>query len=149
MELTRKKIESLLPHRPPMLLLTRVVDLLPGDFARGIRRIAKTDPWLCNTGQGNRHFPHCMALEMVMQTAGVVCAAAAKEGSRAPAAGFLVDCAASFQGTIREGDLVESRASITRIWGRFIQGTGDVRIGERLVVECSYTLAGGPAPAGS
>ncbi len=79
-------VEALLPHRPPMLLVDRVVELAGGRVVCA-GRIPAGNP-LVDSGQA----PAILALELAAQTAGVHLALTQRDREPAaqPAVGFLV-----------------------------------------------------------
>ena len=51
MQLNNDEIRSILPHRYPFLLVDRIVDMEPGEYARGIKCVS------ANEMQFLGHFP--------------------------------------------------------------------------------------------
>ena len=72
MELDIKAILDTLPHRYPMLLVDRVLDIVPGKTITAIKNVSFNEPFF--TG----HFPHhpvmpgVLILEAMAQTAAIM-----------------------------------------------------------------------------
>src|SRR5262245_13136745 len=62
---------DLLPHRPPMRLVERVVELVPGQSAHG-RRVANPDDWYFQGHfPGDPVVPAIVLVELLAQTGGL------------------------------------------------------------------------------
>ncbi len=114
---------ELLPHRPPMRLVEEVVEVRPGELARG-RRVAKPDDWYF---QG--HFPDdpvvpaIVLVELLAQTGGI----AACSGSDVPRALRVAAFTAfKFPGAARPGSVLEAIARVAGQMGGMIKIEGEV-----------------------
>jgi 3-hydroxyacyl-[acyl-carrier-protein] dehydratase len=74
-ELTAMDIKAIIehiPHRYPMLLVDRVLDLVPGESIRALKNVSINEPYFCG------HFPHqpvmpgVLIIEALAQTAAVL-----------------------------------------------------------------------------
>lgn len=67
-----KRIMELLPHRPPMLLIDRMIDIVPNESATGVRAISISDPIFLGHFPGHPIMPGVMIVEAMAQTAGAL-----------------------------------------------------------------------------
>ena len=140
-------ILQILPHRPPFLFLDLVKDVEPLKSGTGVKQITSNEEIAQGFSPEKMAFPNILILEMMAQTAAVVCGAALyqqkvqNENSSPAGAGFLVSADGTFDGEIVAGDTLEARISIIKNWGRFIMAGGKVFSGEKLVAEGKFTLA--------
>ena len=78
-------VMALLPHRFPMLLVDRVIDMIPGQSATGIKAVTINEPFFAGHFPAKPIMPGVLIVEALAQTAGVL----AIHGARAkdPAGG--------------------------------------------------------------
>ena len=104
---------SLIPHRPPWLVLDRVE--VEGDEARGVKLVSAGDP-LAPDGV----LPEALVVEALAQAAAaVVGARVAAGGAAGPHRGYLTEIRGlTFAGRARVGGRLEVQARRTRSLGR-------------------------------
>ncbi|MFT5466243.1 MAG: 3-hydroxyacyl-[acyl-carrier-protein] dehydratase [Verrucomicrobiales bacterium] len=68
MTLTAQQLEKLLPHRPPILLIDEVVNVVPGESGSGVRTFKEGDPCFDGHFPGNPILPGVLAAEACAQT---------------------------------------------------------------------------------
>jgi 3-hydroxyacyl-[acyl-carrier-protein] dehydratase len=71
-------IDCGLPHREPFLFLDEVVEIVPGDSARGIKTFGPDEPFFRGHFPGNPIVPGVLLIEALAQIAGI---AASRPGS--------------------------------------------------------------------
>src|SRR2546423_3158499 len=70
-----------LPHRPPMRLVERVLELVAGESARAAR-VAHPDDWYFQGHfPGDPVVPAIVLIELLAQTGGIAAASGAEEGT--------------------------------------------------------------------
>ena len=65
-------ILQMLPHRPPMLLIDRVEEVVAGEEGIGIKKVMPDDPFLKGHFPGNPIMPGVFQIEAMAQTCGIV-----------------------------------------------------------------------------
>jgi hypothetical protein len=73
-------VMALLPHRFPMLLVDRVIDMIPGQSATGIKAVTINEPFFAGHFPAKPIMPGVLIVEALAQTAGVL----AIHGARPP-----------------------------------------------------------------
>ena len=67
-----EEIQTLIPHRYPMLLIDRVVDFEPGKWLHAIKNVTVNEPVFTGHFPGYSIFPGVMILESLAQATGVL-----------------------------------------------------------------------------
>src|SRR4051812_42656497 len=63
---------DLLPHRYPMLLVDKVLDLVDGQEVTAVKAISVNEPWYAWAGSGGFAYPQLLLVESFAQTAGIL-----------------------------------------------------------------------------
>ncbi len=71
-ELDQKAIQKILPHRYPFLFVDRVIDLVPGERAIGIKDVTADEPYLAGHFPGRPIMPGVLIVEALAQTGGLL-----------------------------------------------------------------------------
>ena len=115
MELDIKGILEHLPHRYPMLLIDRVIDVKPGESIRAIKNVSINEPFF--TG----HFPHhpvmpgVLILEAMAQAAAIVSFTAAGQKPDANTVYYFVGIdGARFKRPVVPGDQLSLEVNVER-----------------------------------
>lgn len=139
-------ILKLLPHRSPMLFLDRVEDVDPLKSGVGVKLVTGGEEITQGFLPGQMAFPGVLTIEMMAQTAAVICAAASlaendQAKQEATGAGYLVSVDSSFDGKIMAGDVLRADVSVIKAWGRFIMVSGKVSADDTPVGQARLTIA--------
>ncbi len=148
------RVLALLPHRPPMLLVDRILEDEAPLRLVAQKTVRADEPTL----QG--HFPGCpilpgvMLIEALAQAACLLAARGSDTASRTTLPCLMGVRDASFLRPVRPGDTLELEVVRLRAWGRFWQVQGTARLaGEpacRAVLTATLVdadFAAGQAPA--
>jgi 3-hydroxyacyl-[acyl-carrier-protein] dehydratase len=115
MELDIKGILEHLPHRYPMLLIDRVIDVTPGESIRAIKNVSINEPFF--TG----HFPHhpvmpgVLILEAMAQAAAIVSFTAAGQKPDSKTVYYFVGIdGARFKRPVVPGDQLSLEVQVER-----------------------------------
>ncbi len=129
-----REIQTLLPHRYPLLLIDRITEIEAGKRAVGVKNITGGE-W-CLHGQSR--YPFVLLLESLAQVAGVVLASKGRE--EAPGVSFAGLFAGisdfEFLRTPAAGEQVILRVELNQSQGSIYRFSGEVLVG-------SEKLAGG------
>jgi len=101
-----RQILELLPHRYPLLLVDRVVDIRGDESGVGIKNVTFNEPQFQGHFPGNPVFPGVLLVEAMAQTAGVIAARAQPRDSNRKVFFTTID-KAKFRRPVIPGDRVE------------------------------------------
>jgi 3-hydroxyacyl-[acyl-carrier-protein] dehydratase len=115
---------ELLPHRAPMRLVEQIVELRPGEFARG-RRLARPDDWYFQGHfPGDPVVPAIILVELLAQTGGI--AACSGDDAHGPALRVASFAPFKFPGAARPHAVLEAAAQVVGRMGGMIKVEGEV-----------------------
>jgi 3-hydroxyacyl-[acyl-carrier-protein] dehydratase len=115
---------ALLPHRAPMRLVEQIIELRPGEFARG-RRLAQPDDWYFQGHfPGDPVVPAIILVELLAQTGGI--AACSGDAAHSPALRVASFAAFKFPGAARPHAVLEAVAQVVGRMGSMIKVEGEV-----------------------
>lgn len=135
---------DLLPHRAPMRLVEAIIEVRPGEFARG-RRVANPGDWYFQGHfPGDPVVPAIVLVELLAQTGGI----AACSGSEAVRALRVAAFAGfKFPGAARPGAVLEAAAHVVGQMGGMIKIEGEVTADGVRVAAGGLVLADSRPPA--
>ena len=111
MELNSTQIQEILPHRYPFLLVDRISDFEPGQWAKGIKCITINEQFFC--GHFPRHpvMPGVLLIEALAQVGAVAILSLAENKGKIALFGGIKK--ARFKQQVGPGDVVELFCELT------------------------------------
>lgn len=134
-----KEIQEIIPHRPPFLLVDRIIEMEVGKRAVGIKNVTINEPFFVG------HFPEYPVMPGVLITealAQVGAAAILKEESNRGKIGFLAGLDNfRFRGQVVPGDTLRLEVEITRLKGSIGKGHAVAKVDDKVVAEGDIMFA--------
>ena len=139
MELGITEIMQILPHRPPMLLVDRILEIEPFKSATGIKNIPTIEPQFVGHFPGHPIMPGVLILEAMAQVGGV--AMLYPEEHRGKIAMFGGMEHVKFKHPVVPGDQLVTKAEIVRVRGNFGLLHADGYVKDKLVASADFKFA--------
>ena len=143
MNLARAEIETILPHRPPMLLLDEVLELQPGERVVARKLVREED--CAGHFPGNPIMPGVLMVEALAQAGAV--AVLSEEENRGKLALFAGIDDVRFKRIVRPGDVLTLECSLEQVRGPIGRGKARATVDGELAVRGTLTFAVGEAGA--
>jgi 3-hydroxyacyl-[acyl-carrier-protein] dehydratase len=137
--LDKAQIEAILPHREPFLLIDRVTELVPGEYAIAEKDILATDDVFRGHFPGHPVFPGVLILEALAQTGAVAVL------SQPEAQGKIILFARAdevrFRRAVSPGETLRLEMRLTKSRGPVGKGDAQAFVGSELACSGVLTFA--------
>ena len=132
-------LPRLIPHRPPFLLIDRVVGIKAFERATGIKSVSLNEPHFQGHFPGDPIMPGVLIVECMAQTAAVLVVASRDRGGRGDAVYFMGIDEARFRRPVRPGHELRLEVELLRQRMGFWRFSGKATVDGGLVAEAHFT----------
>ncbi len=140
MILDTNEIKKILPHRTPMLLVDRIIELVPFESGIGIKNVTLNEPFFLGHFPGNPIMPGVLILEAMAQVGGI--AMLYPEENRGKIALFGGMENVKFKRPVVPGDQMIMKAHIVHVVkGNFGKLHAESFVDEKLVAQGDFIFA--------
>lgn len=138
-ELDTNAIKKLIPHRYPMLLVDRIVDISPGEAATGLKAVTSNEPFFQGHFPDFPIMPGVLIVEAMAQTAGALVCHSLPPSEKNRQVFFMSIDEARFRKPVVPGHLLEMRVSKIQNRRTVWKFKGQAYVGETLHAEAIFT----------
>lgn len=139
MELEIRDIMKILPHRYPFLMVDRILEVVPGVRAVGLKNVTANEPQFTGHWPGNPVMPGVLMLEAMAQVGGIfLLTAGDTEGKTAFFAGMD---GIKFRRQVGPGDQLIITAELIRRKGPMGKVAVVAKVGDEVAVEGEFMFA--------
>ena len=139
MELDINQIMEILPHRPPFLLVDRIVDCQPGLRAVGVKCVTMNEPFFAGHFPGHPVMPGVLILEALAQTGAVAALSLPEFKGKIAVFGGVKNC--RFKRQVVPGDVLTLRCELTARRGSVGFGTAVAKVDGKVACQAELTFA--------
>lgn len=139
MELDIEQIEAILPHRPPFLLVDRILDFQPGEWADGRKCVTADEPFFQGHFPGYMVMPGVLIIEALAQVGAVAILSLPEHQGKLAFFGGIKN--ARFKKQVRPGDVLELHCELTQRRGPVGFGKAVARVDGKVAAQAELTFA--------
>lgn len=133
------RIMELLPHRAPMLLIDRLIDVVPHQSCTGVRAISISDPIFLGHFPGHPIMPGVMIVEAMAQTAGALVMYSMNANADDKLVYFMSIDKARFRAPVVPGDMLMIPVKLLRARAPVWRFAGEAYVNGKLCAEAEYS----------
>ncbi|MFD0619120.1 3-hydroxyacyl-ACP dehydratase FabZ [Paenibacillus sp. GCM10027629] len=133
------RIKEVIPHRYPFLLVDKVLEIVEGKKAVGIKNVTFNEPFFLGHFPDYPVMPGVLIVEALAQVGGIVMSNGESSNHKL---GFLTgidNC--RFKRQVKPGDKLNLVFDVTRIKGQIVKGKGVATVNNELVCEAEIMFA--------
>jgi 3-hydroxyacyl-[acyl-carrier-protein] dehydratase len=133
-----EQIKKLLPHRPPMLFVEKLTDIVPSESATGYKAVSVNEPFFQGHFPERAVFPGVLIVEALAQTAGAL-VVHSLGGVVSSVVYFMTIEKARFRKPVGPGDLMRMPVKLVRRRDPVWKFEGQAFVGDTLVAEAEFS----------
>ena len=134
-----EQIKAILPHREPFLMLDRVEDYAPGEYARAVKAVSANEWFFQGHFAETKVMPGVLIVEALAQTGGIALLTLDAVRGKLAFLGRIRN--ARFFAPVVPGDLLELETKIEAVNGGVGIGAGVASVAGRKVAVCELVFA--------
>jgi len=134
-----ERIMAMIPHRYPFLLVDRLIEVIPGESAIGIKNVTANEPHFQGHFPDKPVMPGVLIIEAMAQTAAVIVVASLGKQAEGKLVYFMTIENARFRKPVGPGDQLQLICRKERQRANVWKFSGEARVGETVVAEAIYT----------
>jgi len=133
------RIQEMIPHRYPFLMIDKVVEVVPNQSAVGIKNVTINEPYFTGHFPQRPVMPGVLIIEAMAQTAAVLVVQTLGRESEGKLVYFMSVENARFRRPVLPGDTLHVRVTKQRNRGSVWKFDGEATVEGRLCAEATYT----------
>lgn len=137
-QLDINRIMELIPHRYPFLMIERVIDIVPGVKATGVKNVSINEQYFAGHFPEKPVMPGVLIIEAMAQTAACLVVHTLGAASEGKLVYFMSVDGARFRKPVEPGDQLHVQVTKQRSRGNVWKFEGRAIVGDTLVAEATY-----------
>ena len=133
------KIQEVLPHRYPFLLIDKVTDIVKNESATGVKNVTVNEPYFPGHFPSSSVVPGVLQVESMAQTAAVLVAKSLNFSESNALVLLTTIDNAKFRKPVIPGDVMSLVISVKRIRNKLWKFYGQVIVDSQRVSECEFS----------
>ena len=141
MELNNRQIQEIIPHRYPFLLVDKITDYEPGQWAKGIKAVTVNEPFFAGHFPQYHVMPGVLIIEALAQVGAVAILSLPENKGKLAFFGGIKN--ARFKRQVRPGDVLELSCELTERRGPIGHGKAVAKVDGKIAAQGELTFAVG------
>jgi len=133
-----ERIMAMIPHRYPFLMIDRMVDVVPGERATGIKNVSANEYYFQGHFPDRKVMPGVLIIEAMAQTAAALVVHTLGPDAEGKLVYFMSIDNARFRKPVVPGDTILVKVSKMHSRANVWKFTGKAMVGDTLVAEATY-----------
>ena len=133
------KIQEVLPHRYPFLLIDRIISCVPDESAHAIKCVTINEPFFQGHFPGRPLMPGVLVVEAIVQAACYSVAVKAKKEMKNPGVSFMTIDKCKFRKPIIPGDVLNLYAKKLKKVKNVYKFEGKCIVNDVIHAECIFS----------
>lgn len=134
-----KRIMEMIPHRYPFLLIDRVIEVVPDQYATSIKNVTINEPFFIGHFPSTPVMPGVLIIESMAQTSAILVVSTLGKKSEGKLVYFMSVENAKFRKPVVPGDCMVVRANKARNRGNVWKFDCEAKVDNTLVAEGTVT----------
>ena len=139
MELNIEQIQEIIPHRPPFLLVDKITDYEPGQWAKGIKAVTVNEPFFAGHFPQYHVMPGVLIIEALAQVGAVAILSLPENKGKLAFFGGIKN--ARFKKQVRPGDVLELSCELIERRGPIGFGKAVAKVDGKVAAQGELTFA--------
>ena len=139
MELNIEQIQEIIPHRPPFLLVDKITDYVPGEWAKGIKAVTVNEPFFVGHFPQYKVMPGVLIIEALAQVGAVAILSLPENKGKLAFFGGIKN--ARFKKQVRPGDVLELSCELIERRGPVGFGKAVAKVDGKVAAQGELTFA--------
>jgi len=132
-------IMAALPHRYPMLLIDRVVDMVANQSIHAVKAVSINEPFFQGHFPTRPIMPGVLLVEAIAQAAGILAVQSLGLAGSGKLVYFMAIEEAKFRAPVEPGCLIDFHVEFTKLRGAICKFSGKALVDGKLVAEAQCT----------
>jgi 3-hydroxyacyl-[acyl-carrier-protein] dehydratase len=137
-EIDIQRILEMIPHRPPFLFIDRVIDVIAGQSAVGIKNVSINEGYFQGHFPGHPVLPGVLIIEAMAQTAAVLVVHTLGADSEGKLVYFMSIDSARFRHPVFPGDQLHVRVERKQNRGNVWKLDGTALVRDKVMAEATF-----------
>ncbi len=133
------RIMEMIPHRYPMLMVDRILEIIPGQSALALKNVTINEPHFKGHFPGFPVMPGVLIIEAMAQTAAIVVVEAMGEEAKGKVVFFMTIDEARFRKPVGPGDSMHIHVEKVQARGPVWKFSGKATVGDKLCAEATFS----------